>query len=46
MYMGSENIRPFKNAIGSYIFSTPKGVLEGKDAKKEMVGGEVIFSIW
>jgi small subunit ribosomal protein S8 len=46
MYMGASDIRPFKNGVGSYFFSTPKGVLEGKDAKKEMVGGEVLFSIW
>lgn len=45
-YIGSSDIRPFKNGVGSYILSTPKGVLEGKEAKKEMVGGELLFSIW
>jgi small subunit ribosomal protein S8 len=45
-YMGVSELKPVKNGIGSYVLSTPKGVLTDKEAKKEHVGGEVILSIW
>jgi ribosomal protein S8 len=28
------------------VLSTPKGILSDKEAKKEMVGGELLFTIW
>lgn len=46
MYKGVKEIRMYKNGHGSFIFSTPKGILSDKEAKKEMVGGEILFSIW
>lgn len=46
MYMGVKDIKPMKYGKGMYVFSTPKGILRDKDARKEMVGGEVLFSIW
>ena len=45
MYMGVKDIKPMKYGKGMYVFSTPKGILRDKDARKEMVGGEVLFSI-
>ncbi len=46
MYMGVKDIKPVKNGYGMTVFSTPKGILTNKEARKEMVGGEVLFSIW
>lgn len=46
MYMGVKDIRPVRNGYGIVVLSTPKGVLSGKDARKEMVGGEVLFTLW
>lgn len=46
MYKGNKEIRMYKNGAGSFIFSTPKGILTDKEARKEMVGGEILFSIW
>jgi small subunit ribosomal protein S8 len=46
MYSSMSEIRPFKNGYGSYVYSTPKGILTDKEARKENVGGEVLFSIW
>ncbi|MCU0660239.1 MAG: 30S ribosomal protein S8 [Candidatus Pacebacteria bacterium] len=46
MYMGVKEIRPFKNGHGMTVLSTPKGILSDKDARKEMVGGEILFTIW
>jgi small subunit ribosomal protein S8 len=46
MYMGVKDIRPLKNGHGMYVLSTPKGIMADKEAKKAMVGGEVLFSIF
>ena len=46
LYMGVKEIRPFKRGQGSYVFSTPKGILSDKQARKEQVGGEVLFKVW
>lgn len=46
VYVGVKNIRSTKNGYGSTILTTPKGILTDKQARKEMVGGEVLFKIW
>lgn len=46
MYMGVKEIKPVKHGRSKVILSTPKGILSDVNAKKEMVGGEVLFSIW
>ncbi|MFA6397395.1 MAG: 30S ribosomal protein S8 [Candidatus Paceibacterota bacterium] len=46
MYAGVKEIKPFKNGFGIFVLSTPKGILTDKEAKKEMVGGELLFKIW
>lgn len=45
-YAGVSDLKPFKNGIGAFVLSTPKGILIDSEAKKERVGGEVILSIW
>ena len=46
IYKRVSDIRPVKNGYGSLILSTSKGVMSGKDAKREKLGGEALFSIW
>ncbi len=46
MYMGVKEIRPVRSGHGIIVLSTPKGILTGNEARKEMVGGEVMFTIW
>ncbi len=46
VYQKSKDIRMFKSGFGNTVFSTPKGVLLDADAKKNKVGGEVLFKIW
>ena len=46
VYKGVKEIRPTRNGSGLTVFSTPKGILTDKMARKEMVGGEVLFKIW
>jgi len=46
MYAGVKDIHPIRGGYGTMILSTPKGILTGRQAKKEQVGGEVLFKIW
>lgn len=46
IYKGAKDLNPVRHGYGLLILSTPKGIMTGKDAKRENVGGEVLFSIW
>lgn len=46
LYQGWEDIRLIKQGFGMVIMSTPKGLLSGKDARKQKVGGEIICEVW
>ncbi len=46
VYTGVKDIKPFKYGHGMTVLSTPKGILSDKQARKEMVGGELLFTIW
>jgi small subunit ribosomal protein S8 len=46
VYENHKEIRTFLNGFGRTIFSTPKGILTDRDARKEKIGGEVLFKIW
>lgn len=46
LYRGVDQIKPVKFGKGLLVLSTPKGILSGKDARKENVGGEPLFTIW
>lgn len=46
VYKGVKEIKPTRNGYGLTVFSTPKGILTDKQARKEMVGGEALFKIW
>ena len=45
-YAGVRDVRPVKYGYGIMVLSTPKGLLTGDEARKEHVGGEVMFKIW
>lgn len=46
IYKGVKEIKPTRNGFGLMVLTTPKGILTDKQAKKEMVGGEVLFKLW
>lgn len=46
VYFGCKDIRLVRNGFGAVILSTPKGIMTGAEARKEHVGGEVLFKIW
>ena len=45
-YSGSKNIPRILNGLGISIVSTPKGVMTGKTALKNKIGGELICYIY
>ena len=46
IYKGVKEIKPTKNGFGLMVLTTPKGILTDKEARKAMVGGEVLFKLW
>lgn len=46
VYVGSREIPRVLGGLGINILTTPKGVMTGKSARKEGVGGEVLCQIW
>jgi small subunit ribosomal protein S8 len=46
VYFGMKDIHSIRNGTGMLVLSTPKGILSGKEARKEQVGGEALFKIW
>lgn len=46
IYFDYRKIRKVKDGYGMAVISTSKGLLTDKQAKKEKVGGEILFEIW
>jgi small subunit ribosomal protein S8 len=46
VYFSMKDIHSVRNGFGILVLSTPKGILSGKEARKEQVGGEALFKIW
>lgn len=46
MYVSVQDIGRVKNGYGIAILSTSKGVMDGHQAQKEKVGGEILCEIW
>jgi len=45
VYVGLDGLKSVRQDFGLAILSTPKGILTNKEAKKEKVGGEILFEI-
>ena len=45
-YVGVDEIPRVRAGLGISVLSTPMGVISGKRAKKENVGGEVLLNVW
>jgi len=45
-YVGATEIPRVLGGMGVAILSTPKGVLSGREAKKQKVGGELLAYVW
>ena len=46
VYVGSEEIPRVLGGMGINILTTPRGVMTGRQARKEGVGGELLCEIW
>jgi len=46
VYKGIKDLKYSRSYNGITVLSTPKGILTDRQAKKEMVGGEVLFKMW
>ena len=46
VYFRMKDIHRVRNGVGLLVLSTPKGILSGKDARHEQVGGEALFRVW
>ena len=46
VYFSMKDIHSVRSGSGLLVLSTPKGILSGKEARKEQVGGEALFRIW
>jgi small subunit ribosomal protein S8 len=45
-YVSTKELKPVLGGMGHAFLSTPKGILTNIEAKKEQVGGELLFHIW
>jgi len=46
VYVGKEEIRRVQGGLGIAILTTPKGVMTGRQARRENVGGELLCEVW
>jgi small subunit ribosomal protein S8 len=45
-YVGADEIPRVLGGMGIAILSTPKGIVTGREARREKVGGELLAFVW
>ena len=46
VYVGKNEIPRYFGGLGVSFMSTPNGVMTGRDARRQGVGGELLFYVW
>ena len=46
IFSGYREIKKSRQGYGSYILSTPEGIMTDVEAKKKKLGGQVLFELW
>jgi small subunit ribosomal protein S8 len=46
VYVGRQEIPRVLGGMGINIMTTPRGVMTGRDAHKERIGGEILCRVW
>lgn len=46
IYVPAHMIKPLRGGYGISIISTSKGLMTGRDAKRQKIGGEIICEVW
>jgi small subunit ribosomal protein S8 len=45
-YLSVDEIRPVVGGLGINILTTPRGIMTGRLARKERLGGEILCEVW
>ena len=46
VYVGKDEIPRYFGGVGVAFMSTSRGVMTGRDAKRQGIGGELLFYVW
>lgn len=46
LYTSAQDIKQIRSGYGMAVISTSKGVMSSREAKKQGLGGEVLFEVW
>jgi len=46
MYVGAKDIKFVHSGYGIAVISTSKGIMSSKEARKQGIGGEIMFEVW
>ena len=46
VYSGADDLPTIKSGRGMIIVSTSKGLMTGREAKKQRLGGEILVKVW
>ena len=46
VYIGKDEIRRVQGGLGISVMTTPRGVMTGRQARREGVGGEILCEVW
>ena len=46
VYVSQEEIPQVLGGLGTAVLSTSRGLMTGKDARKDNIGGELLFKVW
>ena len=46
VYVGRDEIKRVQGGLGIAILTTPRGVMTGRQARREGVGGELLCEVW
>lgn len=46
LYTGVKDIKLIRSGYGIAVISTSKGVMSSKEARKQNLGGEILFEVW
>lgn len=46
VYVGHGSIKRVQGGLGISILTTPRGVMTGREARRQKVGGEILCEVW
>ena len=46
VYAGADEMKPVKSGRGMLVVSTSRGLMTGREARKNRLGGEVLIRVW